>query len=62
MKQVDQLKTPDDRSRNDELFTSLILPEFLIHVFGSEHKLGYMETIERLKLQDERRTLFNDSA
>lgn len=62
MRQVDLLKNLEDRNRNDELFTSLILPEFLIHVFGSEHNLGYMETIERLKLQDEKRTLFNDSA
>lgn len=62
MKQVELLKSPEERSRNDDLFLNLILPELLIHIFGQEHNLNYEETVQRLKVQDERRTLFNDSS
>lgn len=61
MKQVELLKTPEERNRNDELFTSTVLPEFLIHVYRKEQGLNYEEAVERIKLQDEKRTLFNES-
>lgn len=58
-KEVEKLRTFDERGTCEDILSEKVLPEFIIHVFSDKYGLDRDEAIERLKLQDEYKSLFH---
>lgn len=57
LKEVENMKVFDDENYK----TDILLPEILIYIFGETHNFEYKEAIQRFQLQEERRSLFDNS-
>lgn len=59
--QIENQREANERGYNEDILTDKILPEFIIHVFCKKYDLSKTDALERLKIQEERRMLFNDN-
>lgn len=57
--QVENQREAHERGFNEDILTEKILPEFIIFVFCDKFKLSKSDALERLKIQEEKRTLFS---
>jgi hypothetical protein len=57
--EIENQRDANERGYNEDLMTDKVLPEFIIFLFCSKFQLSRVEALERLRVQDERRALFN---
>lgn len=62
-REIEKTRKIEERGTKEEILIEAVLPEFLIHLFCTMHKLTKTEALDILKTQDEYRMLFlNESA
>lgn len=58
-REIENQREIKDRGHQADALTDSVLPEFIIYVFSSKLSISTSEALERLKLQEERRLLYD---
>lgn len=62
LQQIENQRHINDRGQNEDILMDRILPEFIVYVFCEKFNLSETEALNRLTIQEERRSLYcNDS-
>lgn len=59
--EIENQREVNDRGSKENILTEVILPEFIIYVFSNKFQMSRVDAIDRLKIQEERQTLFTES-
>lgn len=60
--QIEKLRDVNERGGNEDVLMYDILPEFIIKVFSEKFALSRDRALDRIKTQEERRSLFGDES
>lgn len=61
-RRIEKLRDVNERGGKEDVLMYDILPEFIIKVFSEKYDLSREQALERLKQQEERRSLFGDES
>lgn len=61
-RRIEKLRDVNERGGKEDVLMYDILPEFIIKVFSEKYDLSREQALDRLKQQEERRSLFGDES